>query len=142
MGWGCLAVVMGLFALFSVKALFKIMAAGQTADARAAGITAPSKLALLSNNGVRQSGYLIINGEVQNMSGEKITHLMAVVTHYTNKDSIISSEDAVVEYDPLLPGQKTPFKVMTRSNPEMKKYAVSFKTMFGGEIPYDDITKK
>jgi hypothetical protein len=54
----------------------------------------------------------------------------------------ISSDDALIEYNPLLPGQSSPFKVMVRFNPAMKTYRVHFKDVLGRVIDYEDRRKK
>jgi hypothetical protein len=39
-----------------------------------------------------------------------------------------------VEYDPLLPGQRSPFSAITTGNPAITKCNVGFKQMFGGAL--------
>lgn len=59
---------------------------------------------------------------------------MAVVTFTTADGSFITSDTGLIEYDPLLPNQTSPWKVMTRWNPRMQRASVEFKTMFGGTL--------
>ena len=42
--------------------------------------------------------------------------------------------DGVIEYNTLLPGQTSPWKVMARSNRAMKKARAEFKLMFGRNL--------
>lgn len=105
--------------------------------------TPTNKLALLSSRGYRSEGggYFIVEGEVQNISDESLKSVAAQTTWYSKDGTMISSSDALVEFDPLMPGQKSPFKTMTRENPEMSKYTVSFKRLFGGAIQTEDRRK-
>ena len=49
-------------------------------------------------------------------------------------DSFVTSDEALIAYNPVLPGQTAPFEVLTQANPMMKKFSVTFKEMFGGTI--------
>jgi hypothetical protein len=71
-------------------------------------------------------GYRVIEGEVVNISSSSIRFVMAVVSWYSSSGTFITSDRAVVDYTPLMPGQKSPFKVMTRINPEMATYSIEF----------------
>lgn len=83
-----------------------------------------------------------VEGQVENLSSEAMKRVVAEASWYDAADNFISSDTAMIEYDPLLPGQKSPFKVMTRRNPAMTKYTVTFKQMFGGQITTEDRRKK
>jgi len=54
----------------------------------------------------------------------------------------VTSEDAVLEYDPRMPGQTSPFKIMIRDNPLIKTFRVNFKHIFGSTIPFKDSTSR
>lgn len=106
--------------------------------------TPPSDvLALVATRGYEsESGsYWYVEGQVKNISSEPIRRIQVVSTWYDKADQFISSDSAMVEYDPLLPGQTSPFKTITRGNPAMSKYSVSFKSMFGPEFPTRDDRK-
>jgi hypothetical protein len=97
-------------------------------------------LALLSARSYQTTGaqFWNVEGEVKNISNAPIKSLMVVSTWYDQNGALVSSDDAMVEFDPLLAGQTTPFKTMSRFNPVMSKYSVAFKTPFGGMIPARD----
>jgi hypothetical protein len=96
-------------------------------------------LRLLSSSGERTSdAFLTVHGEVQNNSTEKLDTIWAVVSLYDANGQFISSEDSVIDYTPLMPNQKSPFKVMVRRNPLMETYKIGFKTTLGGELDYID----
>lgn len=77
-----------------------------------------------------------VEGEVSNVSDEPIQALQVVVTYRTKDGSFITSDFSYVEFLPLMPGQKSPWKVMSRWNPEMETASVRFKTTRSGEITY------
>jgi hypothetical protein len=62
-------------------------------------------------------GYSTVEGEVENISNAKMENVEAVAKYYTKSDEFVTSDSTLVEYDPLLAGQTTPFKVLTRHNP-------------------------
>lgn len=79
-------------------------------------------------------GYVTAEGRVTNISSERLENVQAIVTFETTDGTLVTTEDGLVEYNPLLPGQTSPWKVMVRANPAMAKAHVDFKTMFGGTL--------
>jgi hypothetical protein len=77
---------------------------------------------------------MMVEGQVQNISNSPMKNVEAVANWYSNDGTFVSSDDALIQYDPILPGQTSPFRVMTRANPEMKKFTVDFKRFAGGTI--------
>ena len=63
---------------------------------------------------------------------------MVVVTWYTQDDQFIKTDEASINFNPILAGQTSPFTSLTSTNPAMSKYTVAFKTLFGGTVPTDD----
>ncbi len=86
-------------------------------------------------------GYAIVTGEVQNISGQSLKNVAAVATWYDKDGGFIRSDDTLIEYNPILPGQKSPYKVMSTYNPAMAKYAIAFKSLFGAGIASRDDRK-
>jgi hypothetical protein len=117
-------------------------------SSRATNAPAPSpsvdRLAFVASKGYESSGggYWYVEGQVKNISDAPIKSLMAVSTWYGKDAAFISSDRALVEFDPLLPGQTSPFKTITRGNPAMSKYSVEFKTFSGPVIGTRDDRKK
>jgi len=100
---------------------------------------APSyKLELLSTNTERSSGFMTLEGQVKNISNESLENVTAVVEYYDSADNFIKSDSALIDYNPILPGQTSPFSVITTDNPEIKRYSVSFKFLLGGTINTKD----
>lgn len=106
--------------------------------------TVQPKLAILSSRAYASEGggYYIVEGQVQNISGESLRNIEAVANWSTRDGTFVTSDSAMVDYDPILPGQVSPFKTMSRANPEMAKYSVEFKSLMGGTVYTDDRRKK
>lgn len=98
------------------------------------------KLALISSSCLwnENTGYFTCEGFVENITNEPMENIEAVINWYDESDTPITSESALIEYDPVLPGQQSPWKVMGRYNPAMDKYRVEFKEFFGGTIGTED----
>lgn len=110
------------------------------------GYTSPQSteppLKLLSMRDVESSQmYFRIVGEVQNVSNEKLSSIRAVITTYDSSDNLVSTEDALIEYNPLMPGQTSPYTVLIRQNPEIKSYKINFIQGFGSTVPYTNAIK-
>jgi hypothetical protein len=75
-------------------------------------------------------------GRVTNISSEPLDGVEAVVEFTSADGSFITSASALVDYQPMLPGQSSPWRVMGNWNPAMSKgkAKVSFKHLVGGEI--------
>jgi hypothetical protein len=93
-------------------------------------------LDLLSYNGTKSLGFITIDGEARNTSNSSISDLMVVVRHYTSDGTFVRSDTAMVEYNPILPGQTSPFKVIGTDNPAIIKFVVNFTRMFGGTVEF------
>jgi hypothetical protein len=81
-------------------------------------------------------GYAIAEGEVTNRSDIRLERVEVLVSFYTADGQFITSSSALVEYNPILPGQTTPFKVYATQNPQMASARLVFKHLLGGTIPY------
>lgn len=101
------------------------------------------ELELLSSRGYESDGggYYKIEGQVKNISDKPMDSIVAVGTWFSADGTFIKSDDALIEYRPLLPGQTSPFMTMSSANPAMKKYQVEFKQFSGGLIETKDSRK-
>lgn len=80
--------------------------------------------------------YATYEGQVRNLANRPLRYVKAVVTYYTADGTFITSDDSYIQYTTLLPGQVSPFKVMTRYNPAMHKAGVEFQEgLVGGTLP-------
>lgn len=82
----------------------------------------------------RSYGYAIAEGRVTNRTNTTLRNIMAVVEYETSSGQFITSDDSLLDYQDLLPGQTTPFKVYTNLNPAMSSASLSFREMFGGQV--------
>jgi hypothetical protein len=80
-------------------------------------------------------GFAYVEGEVKNISTDSLSDVEAVGTWYTSAGTFIVSDDALTDFNPILPGQTSPFKTYSTYNPEMRKCDLKFKDLFGGQIP-------
>lgn len=101
-------------------------------------LTDPDALDLLSAASSDAYGYHTIEGEVKNISSNKLENVMVVVSWYTKDRTLITTDTAMIEYQPVMPGQTSPYKTMSRSNPAMHHFTVAFKQMFGGTLHTKD----
>lgn len=82
-----------------------------------------------------EDGYCIVSGEVKNISPGKLANVEAVATFYDKNKNVIKTDDALIEYNPILPGQTSPFRVGTTGNPAIKSEVLTFAFLGGAEIP-------
>jgi len=85
--------------------------------------------------GGTEYGFLRVEGQIKNISPRPIEHIEAVVTWYDADGGFVKSGNALIEYDPLLPGQTSPFTVLMTENPAARRYTVAFKTFWGSQLP-------
>jgi len=95
---------------------------------------ASCKLEILSSHWSKSYGWAIYEGQVKNISSSKLENVQAIVTWYDKNGNMITSSSALIEYNPILPGQTSPFKVMKTYNPAMEKAGVEFSHLMGGKI--------
>jgi len=81
-------------------------------------------------------GYAILEGQVKNISSQPLRDVTAVASFYDANGGFITSADTLIAYNPVLPGQTSPFKVMATENPAMHKAGVQFKELLGGAISF------
>jgi len=82
----------------------------------------------------KNGSYAISEGIVKNTSLERQRSIRAVVTFFGENERFITSDDSYIEYSPILPGQKSPFKVYTNWNPAMKTARIDFVSGFGQPV--------
>jgi hypothetical protein len=80
--------------------------------------------------------YAIAEGTVKNISSERIKNVTAVVQYYDKNSGFITTADALIDYNPILPGQTSPFKAMAKWNPEMRRAGIEFKSLMGGTLSH------
>lgn len=86
-------------------------------------------------------GYLVMEGEVKNTSSGPLENVQAIGIFSEEDGTFVKSDDALIEYNPILPGQTSPFKIMTTNNPAIQKARPEFKTMFGGALDVEYVKR-
>ncbi|MBA7491356.1 hypothetical protein ES702_01901 [subsurface metagenome] len=105
-------------------------------------ISSEPQLELLSSRGYKSSmSHMSVEGQVKNISDESLKSIQVVVQWYDKDGNFITSDEVLIEYNPILPGQTSPFKAIATYNPEMEKYSVSFKEFWGTSINTKDSRK-
>lgn len=137
------AVIFSLVAMVIAATLFTPDEKARATAALSPRVEAPDyALELLSATSRRSStSHMTVEGEVRNIGERKLARVLAVVTWRTADGTLILSDDALVDYDPLMPGQATPFKTISRYNPQMASYTVDFRTLRGVAIRTKDSRK-
>jgi hypothetical protein len=131
--WGCLLIVI-LFIALMVGATTKERQSPARDAFRAAPVPAGPQLELESWTWTNEYGYVTAEGRVKNIADTTLRSVEAVVTFTTKDGTFITSDDALIEFNPILPGQTSPFKVMTVYNPAMARATVEFKQLMGGTL--------
>jgi hypothetical protein len=82
-----------------------------------------------------ESGYQHIVGSVTNISDGRLRNVMAVGVFKDSSGQLIKRADALIDYDPLLPGQTSPFEALTLGHPYIERCGLAFRTFAGRQIP-------
>jgi hypothetical protein len=79
---------------------------------------------------------------VQNVSGQAMASLKAVVVFYGAEDTQLYTESGSVQFSPLLAGQRSSWSVDARYDPASTRWSVEFHdtggavlTRFGSSVP-------
>jgi hypothetical protein len=89
-----------------------------------------------------QYGYRRVEGQVKNITDAPLKSVEVVVNWYTASGTFVTSDDALIEYRPIMPGQTSPFDVSVHDNPQMDNYVVEFKELLGAKIVTKDSTRR
>jgi hypothetical protein len=116
---------------FSYSTTPKTTAVSSSTTARVA-----ASLELQDWNWHHEYEYAIAEGQVKNTSNKNLDNIEAVITWYTADGTFITSDSALIEYNPILPGQTSPFTVYATYNPAMDKASPDFKFLMGGSIEW------
>lgn len=101
---------------------------------QSAGIKTEPVLEVQKWHWYKEYDYAIAEGTVKNISSESLNNVLAVLQIYDKHGNFIKSDNALIEYRPILPGQTSPFKVMSSFNPEMGNASIDFKNFSGGTL--------
>lgn len=104
-------------------------------------MTAPTQLEFTHRWNWSESGnYIHIEGQVTNVSGERLEGMRIVISLADEAGNFVTSEVSYPQFDPLMPGQTSPYTSMISDNPAIKKYRVEFATRDGEKLKAADMT--
>jgi hypothetical protein len=83
----------------------------------------------------RDGHFVEVRGQVKNISGRSLENVMAVVTFIDKSGGRITSSDAMIDDNPILPGQASSFCIIETYNPAMRTAVVEFSFLMGANIP-------
>ena len=95
-----------------------------------------AQLKLLDWHWKEEYDFAIVEGQVQNITARPLRNVEAVAVFKSENGELITSTSSLIEYNPIMPGQTSPFKVMVGYNPRMKNAGLDFKFLMGVSIPF------
>lgn len=81
--------------------------------------------------------YMKVIGEVTNLTSSPIDKIQAVAKWYDKSDNLIVSDTTLIDYQPLMGNQSSPFHVLSRYNPAMSYVRIDFKKFWGDSIQFE-----
>jgi hypothetical protein len=115
----------------------------KTAAVRTAAKRTPAKsseaervLELQDWSWFQDNKYAVVEGYVKNISDKSLGSVQVVVWFEDEDGRIISSQHSLIEYNPILPGQTSPFFLITDFNPRMKTATIDFRGFSGETLPW------
>ena len=93
-------------------------------------------LELVSRKCGKENINVYIIGEVKNISSASMEKVMAVAMFRTKDGTLVKSEEANIESNPILPGQTSSFKVGGTDYPAITDCFLSFKGPSGQPLKY------
>ena len=98
------------------------------------------KLALISGQCTLRSdiGFTECEGFVENISGKPLENVEVVIVWVYTSGTPVSTDKALIDYNPVLAGQQSPWSTIGDYNPALTKFRIQFKELLGGTIPTRD----
>ena len=109
---------------------------GNDGDRVELGQTYGPRLRIESWRCYHEHGYQFVAGEVTNISDRRLENVTVVATFRDGSGNFVKSTDALIDYDPILPDQTSPFEAGTTGNPAIERCSIDFKHLMGGTISY------
>jgi hypothetical protein len=142
LGVGVCLSVLGYFFIVSKKSApsnaKQLSAQTSNLAAAPASVSAPNtrQLELISRKCGKENINVFIIGEVKNISSESLEKIMAVGKFQTKDGNLVKSVEAVIDSNPILPGQTSGFKVGGTDDPAITDCYLSFKNQAGQQLTY------
>lgn len=132
-----LMVIVLLISLISCSPIDKVSQNTTTTETTIETTTTEKEklLELLDYENIREYGFITVKGEVKNISDKRLENILVVIYYFDENDEFIKTAEALIDYNPIMPNQISPFEAITTDNPLITNYIVTFKFMFGEFIP-------
>lgn len=132
--------ILGLLIIIPIIASMMVPSSNKTSSNNSTQKTPEDQplLELKSMKCYREYDYFFVEGTVKNISENSLKNIEAVGNMYQDNGEFVTSDTALIEYNPILSGQTSSFKVMHTDNPAIKKCTVDFKELMGGTINTKD----
>lgn len=89
----------------------------------------------------REYDYITAEGRVTNISPEPLRYVQAVVTFTTKSGDFVTTDESYLDYNPIMPGQTSSWKIMLRDNPVIALATLEFKARGERLFSIDDTTR-
>ncbi|MEM7034348.1 MAG: hypothetical protein AAF629_32695 [Chloroflexota bacterium] len=76
-----------------------------------------------------------VYGQIKNISDKNLQSVVAEAEFFAENKRPIRTADTLIERKLILPGQTSPFEIVTTDEPHIAHYIVTFKRLFGSTIP-------
>ena len=100
--------------------------------------TPTMKLALLAGSCTSEYGFNRCSGSVKNLTEQSLKNIEVVTEWVDANGTVQKSDEAIIKYNPVLPGQDSPWETIGTANPALTKFRVRFKELLGGTIATRD----
>lgn len=87
------------------------------------------------------SDYAYVVGQVKNISKKSYDHVEVVANFSDAEGNFVATEDTLIDYEPLLSDQVSPFKIHVPWNPAFKSVKAEFKQMMRGKLEHREKKK-
>jgi len=98
------------------------------------------QLSLVSSTGYesKSGSYRVVEGQVKNLSWKPLKDVVVRSTWLDETGKFVASKGALIEHNPILPGQTSAFRTMAIADPAMSLYHVEFESVGGGPLDVED----
>jgi hypothetical protein len=128
-------------ATYRIKSLTQIAAEKRAAELEAQREAVCSGIQLVIEDwrwGQSSDSFVKVEGRVTNVSGVSLKGVVAKVSFFSQNEEFITSDDALIDYQPVLNGQTSPFSVIAIYNPAMRKAQLELAQFWGTTYRFTD----
>lgn len=87
-----------------------------------------------SENFSDESGFDKVSGEVTNISSQSLKNVEAETTFYDGSGNVVKTTSALLQLNPILPGQTSSYETIDTDNPAIKREKTKFSILMGGSV--------